>query len=61
MNPQDLDRAISCAAHQINVLLATLAAAGPVEAIILMPIISQAHNILNTLQQLKSALREVQS
>jgi hypothetical protein len=61
MNPSDLDRAITCATYQIDILKLTLGLAGPVEAMILMPLIANAQSSLNTLQQLKSALREVQS
>lgn len=61
MNPNDTTRAISCAAAQVDALRATLACSGPVEAMVLMPLISQAQSILDTLEQLKSALREVQS
>ncbi len=61
MNHADTSRAIACAAANIDSLRATLAIAGPLEAMILMPLISQAQGILNTLEQLKSALREVQS
>ena len=61
MNPNDTTRAISCAAAQVDALRLTLALAGPVEAMILMPLIAQAQGILNTLEQLKTALQEVQS
>ena len=58
MNPTDLTRAISCAAAQVDALRATLAAAGPVEALILLPLIAQAQSIMNSLEALKSALRD---
>ena len=58
MNPADLSRAISCAAAQVDALRATLAIAGPVEALILLPLIAQAQSILNALEALKSALRD---
>jgi ABC-type transporter Mla MlaB component len=61
MNPADTTRAISCAAAQVDALRATLACSGPVEAMVLMPLIAQAQSILNTLEQLKTALQEVQS
>lgn len=61
MNPNATTRAISCAAAQVDALRATMAVASPVEAMILMPLIAQAQSILNTLEQLKGALREVQS
>ncbi len=61
MNPNDTTRAISCAAAQVDALRATLACSGPVEAMVLMPLIAQAQSILNTLEQLKDALQEVQS
>lgn len=61
MNPADTTRAISCAAAQVDALRAALALASPVEAMILMPLIAQAQGILNTLEQLKGALQEVQS
>mgnify|MGYP001383635771 CR=1 FL=1 len=61
MNPNDTTRAISCAAAQVDALRATLACSGPVEAMVLMPLIAQAQSILNTLEQLKTALQEVQS
>ena len=56
MNPADLSRAISCAAAQVDALRATLATTGPVEALILLPLIAQAQSILNALEALKSAL-----
>lgn len=56
MNPADLSRAIACAAAQVDALRATLAAAGPVEALILLPLIAQAQSILNALEALKSAI-----
>lgn len=61
MNPNDTTRAISCAAAQVDALRATLACSGPVEAMVLMPLIAQAQSILNTLEQLKTALQEGQS
>lgn len=61
MNPADTTRAISCAAAQVDALRATLAIASSVEAMILMPLITQAQSILNTLEQLRAALQEVQS
>lgn len=61
MNPNDTTRAISCAAAQVDALRAMLAISGPVEAMILMPLIGQAQGILNTLEQLKNALQEVES
>ena len=54
----DLTMAILYAAQSVDSLRAALAAAGPTEAIILMPLVGQAQSILNTLEQLKSALRE---
>ena len=56
MNPADLTRAIACAAAQVDALRAALAVAGPVEALILLPLIAQAQSILNALEALKSAL-----
>ena len=61
MNPNATTRAISCAAAQIDVLRAMLAIASPVEAMILMPLLDQSQGILNTLEQLKNALQEVES
>lgn len=58
MNPSDLDAAISSNTFGLDLLRKTMAVAGPVEAIILMPLIKQAAEIVNTLEQLKLALRE---
>jgi len=58
MNPTDLDAAISSNIFSLDMLQAALKASGPVEAMILLPLIKQAADIVNTLQTLKSALRE---
>jgi hypothetical protein len=58
MNSIDLTRAARRAAAQIDALQACLEVAGPVEAMILMPLIAQAVSILNTLEQLRAALKE---
>lgn len=61
MNQNDTIRAIHSAGFTISHLQAALNVASPVEAMILMPLIAQAQGILNTLEQLKGALQEVQS
>ena len=58
MNPADLDAAISSQTFAADLLRKTLAVAGPVEALILLPLIAQAQGVVNTLVALKSALRE---
>ena len=60
MNPADLDAAISSNTFSLDMLRAALKASGPVEAMVLMPLIQKAAEIVNTLEQLKTALREVQ-
>lgn len=56
MNPADISISISASADQVDALRAALAVAGPVEALILLPLIAQAQSILNALEALKSAL-----
>lgn len=60
MNPADLDAAISSNTFSLEMLQSALKASGPVEAMILLPLIKQAADIVNTLQSLKSALMEAQ-
>ena len=59
MNPADLDAAISANIFACEMIVKSLAVSGPVEAMILMPLIERAQNTILTLQQLKAALREV--
>ena len=61
MNPNDTTHAISYSAAQVDAIRSMLAISSPIEAMILMPLITQAQGILNTLEQLKSALQEAQS
>lgn len=60
MKPQDLDRAIYASASNADALREALKTADAVSAMILMPLIGQCANITNTLESLKSALRESQ-
>ena len=57
MAPQDTDRAISALTQAVDALRETLKVSNAVEAIILIPLIRQTQDSLNTLQQLKSALK----
>lgn len=59
MNPADLDAAISANIFACEMIVKSLAVSGPVEAMILMPLIEHSQNTILALQQLKSALREV--
>ena len=58
MNPADLDAAISANIFACEMIVKSLAVSGPVEAMILMPLIEHSQNTILTLQQLKAALRE---
>lgn len=61
MNPHDLGAAISSNTFSLDMLRETLKAAGPVESMILMSLIRQASEIVDTLNQLNSALREAKN
>lgn len=61
MKTEKIEAAIHSAAFTVSDLRAALALAGPVEAMVLMPLVTQACGILNTLEQFKSALQEMQT
>lgn len=56
-NPFDLSRAIHAAAANVDALVAAHSACGPVESIILLPLIKQARESLNTLIGIRDALQ----
>ena len=58
MAPKDTDRAILELTQAVDALRETHKVASAVESMILIPLIRQTQDSLNTLQQLKSALRE---
>lgn len=60
MNPADLDAAIAAATASADALQAAFKASGPVESMILIPLVQQAAQAVNTLQALKAAIREAQ-
>ena len=57
MNPSDLADSISACTFSLDRLKMSLTASGPVAALVLMPLVRNAAEILNTLEQLKSALK----
>jgi len=58
MNPQDTDRAIAALAQAVDALRDMHKVCSAVESMILLPLIRQTQTDLDTLQQLKAALRE---